>query len=70
MKVMLHNLTTTGWALFPSIQSVVDNYNNLHLDIVALHDYEPKKQVAIVEKIRAFIGRVAQRVVFDVVRMQ
>ena len=66
---VVHNLATIGWVLFPGIQSLVDNYNNLHSDTIALLGYEPQKQVAVVEKIRAFIGKVPHRVVFDMVRM-
>ena len=67
---VVRTLATTGWALFPGIQYVVDSYSNLHSDTVALLGYDPKKQVAIVEKIRAFIGRLAHRAVSDMVRMQ
>ena len=67
---VVHNLATTSWALFPGIQSAVYNYSNLHSDIVALLGYEPNRQVAVVEKIRAFIGRVAHRAVSDMVRLQ
>ena len=66
---VVHNLATIGWAFFPDIHSVVDSYSNLHSDTVALLGYEPKKQVAVVEKIRAFIGRIAHRSISDMVRM-
>ena len=67
---VMHNIATTGWVLFLGIQYVVDNYSNLHSDTVALLGYKPKKQVVVVEKIRTCIGRVAHRVVSDMVRMQ
>ena len=67
---VVHNLAITGWASFPGIKSALDSYSNLHSDTVALLGYEPNKQVAVVEKIRTFIGRVAHRVVCDMVRMQ
>lgn len=66
---VVHNLAATGWASFPGIHSVVDNFSNLHLDTVGLLGYNPKKQVAVVEKIRAFVGIVAHRAVCDMVRM-
>ena len=49
---------------------MVDNFSRLHSDTVALLGYEPKKQVAVAEKIRAFIGRMPHRVVCDLIRMQ
>ena len=67
---VVHNLASTGWALFPGILSVHDNFSRLHSDTVALLGYEPKKQVAVVEKIRAFVGRMAHRAVCDMVRLQ
>ena len=67
---VVHNLATIGWALFPGIQSMVESYSVLHLDTVALLGYDPKKQVAVVVKIRAFLGRLAHRAVSDMIRMQ
>ena len=67
---VVHNLAIVRRAFFPRIQSVVDNYNVLHSDTVALLGYEPKKQVAVVEKIRDYIGRVVHRVIADMVRMR
>ena len=66
---VVHNLATSGWTFFPGINYANDNFSNMHSDTVALLGYEPKKQVAVVEKIRAFLGRVAHRVVSDMVRM-
>lgn len=67
---VVHNLELSGWATFPVINSVVDSYSNLHSDTVALLGYDPDKQVAVVEKIRSFVGRVAHRAISDMVRMQ
>lgn len=67
---IVQNLEASGWALFPGLDSVVDSFTNLHSDTVALLGYEPEKQVAVVEKIRSFVGRVAHRAISDMVRMQ
>jgi hypothetical protein len=67
---VVHNLEASGWNLFPIIHSVVDSFSNLHSDTVALLGYDPEKQVAVVEKIRSFVGRVAHRAISDMVRMQ
>lgn len=67
---VVHVLSTIGWALFPGIHTVEDNFNNLHSDMVALLGYDPEKQVGVVEWIRAFIGRIAHRAIADMVRRQ
>lgn len=67
---VVHSLATMGWALFPSIHAVTDNFCNLHLDIVALLGYDPDKQVGVVDRIRAFIGRIAHKAISDIIRMQ
>lgn len=67
---VVHSLATIGWALFPSIHTVADNFSNLHLDIIALLGYDPEKQVEVVNKIRTFIGRIAHRAITDIVRME
>ena len=67
---VVHNLATMGWALFPGIQNGAENFSTLHSDTVALLGYDTKMQVAVVEKVRAFLGRVAHRAVADMVRMQ
>ena len=66
---VVRNLEASGWASFPVIHSVVDSFSNLHSDTVALLGYDPEKQVAVVEKIRSFVGRVAHRAISDMVRM-
>lgn len=67
---VVHSLAASGWATFPGIHAVVDNYSNLHTNTVALLGYDPKKRVAVVEKIKAFIGKVVHRAISDMVRMQ
>ena len=67
---VVHNLATMGWALFPGIQNGAENFSTLHSDTVALLGYDTKMQVAVVEKVRAFLGRVAHRAVAAMVRMQ
>lgn len=67
---VVHSLATIGWAWFPGIHTVVDNFSNLHLDTIALLGYDPEKQVRVVNKIRTFIGRIAHRAITDMVRMQ
>ena len=67
---VVHGLATTGWALFPGIREVTDTFSNLHTDTVALLGYDPDKQVGVVERINAFIGRVADRALSDMVQMQ
>ena len=67
---VVHSLAASGWALFPGIHAVVDNFSNLHSNTVALLGYDLEKQVAVVDKIRSFVGRVAHRATSDMVRMQ
>ena len=67
---VVHNLATMGWAIFPGIQNAAESFSTLHSDTVALLGYDTNKQVAVVEKIRAFLGRVAHRAVADMIRMQ
>ena len=67
---IVHSLATTGWALFLGIQEVTNTFSNLHSDTVALLGYDPKKQVGIVERINAFIGRITHRNISDMVIMQ
>jgi hypothetical protein len=66
----VQNLATMGWALFPGIHTVADDFNNLHFDTIALLGYDLEKQVRVVDKIRAFVGRIAHRTVVDIIRMQ
>lgn len=67
---VVHSLATTGWALFPDIHTVADNYSDLHSDTVALFGYDPEHQVRVVDRIIAFTRRITHRAVIDIVRMQ
>lgn len=67
---VVNNIATIGWSLFPSILTVTDNFSNLHSDKIALLGYKREKKIGVVNKIRAFIGRIAHRAVIDMVRMQ
>ena len=67
---VVNKIATIGWSLFPSILTVTDNFSNLHLDKIALLGYNREKKIGVVNKIRAFIGRIAHRAVIDMVRMQ
>ena len=67
---VVHSLATIGWALFPGIHTMTNNFSNLHLDTIALFGYDPEKQVEVVNKIKTFIGRIAHRTITDMVRME
>ena len=47
----------------------MDTFSELHADTVALLGYDHSIQVTVVEKIEAFVGRMAHRPVADMVRM-
>lgn len=63
------SLPLTGWSTFPDIQNATDSFDNLFSDVAALVGYEPSRQMAVVEKIQSFLGRIAQRAIADMVRM-
>lgn len=69
LSVIAQALPHEGWPSFPSMMDAVDTFSDLHSDTVALLGYNPDKQVAVVEKIQAFLGRIAHRAVADMVRM-
>lgn len=69
LSVIVQGLPHEGWPTFPGIQDAVDTFSDLHSDTVALLGYNPSKQVAVVEKIQAFLGRIAHRAIADMVRM-
>ena len=67
---VVHMLGSIGWALFPAIHIVGDNYSSLHSDIIALLGYNPEKHVGVVKRIISFIGKIAHRAISDMVQMQ
>ena len=69
LSVIVQGLPHQGWTTFPGIHVALENYSELHADTVALLGYDPANQVAVVDKIQAFIGRMAHRAVADMVRM-
>ena len=69
LTVIVQSLPHQGWSTFPGIHGALDNFSELHADTVALLGYDPSNQVKVVDKIQAFIGRLAHRAVADMVRM-
>ena len=69
LRRVVQSLPLTGWCTFPSIQNASDNFDDLFSDIEALLGYESSRQMAVIEKIQSFIGRIAQRAIADMVRM-
>ena len=69
LSVIVQGLPHQGWTTFPGIHVALENYSELNADTVALLGYDPANQVAVVDKIQAFIGRMAHRAVADMVRM-
>jgi hypothetical protein len=76
-KIQLGSLTTisqnipiTGWCTVPGIHRAVEHIDALSTDVAALLGDEPTGQMAVVEKIESFIGRIAHRAIADMVRMQ
>ena len=63
-------LPATGWTMFLGIHLAANTFGNLHSDTVSLLGYDPEKQVGVVEKIMSFLGRIAHRVVADMVQKQ
>ena len=59
-----------GWTIFPGMQNAADNFEHLFLDVAALLRYDPSRQMAVIEKIESFTGRIALRAIADMVRMQ
>jgi len=59
-----------GWTIFPSMQNAADNFEQLFSDVATLLGYDPSRQMAVIEKIDSFIGRIALRAIVDMVCMQ
>lgn len=66
---IVQSLPHQGWSSFPGIHGALDTFSDLHADTVALLGYEPSNQVRVMEKIQAFLGRLAHRAVADMVRL-
>lgn len=62
-------MTTIGWALFLGNHIVADNLNNFHSDTMTLFGYDLKNYVGIVNRIKAFIGRITHSIGVDMVRI-
>lgn len=52
---------------FPNILDVVEQFNVLHSDVVALLGYEPSKQVEVMKKVQTFLGKMAHIAIVDMV---
>lgn len=68
LSMIVQELPHTGCLAFPGICGALDTFNILHADIVALLGYDHSNQVVVVEKIQAFVGRMAHRSVVDMLR--
>lgn len=66
---VVQNFPSMGWTSFPGIDVAAEPYSVLHRDVIALLGYEPNEQVAVVNKIKAFLGRMAHRAIADMLRM-
>ena len=64
------SLPIMGWTIFPGMQNAADNFEQLFSDVAALLGYDPSRQMAVIEKIESFVGRIALRAIVDMVRMQ
>jgi hypothetical protein len=69
LSMIVQALPHTGCLSFPGINGALDTFSDLHADLAALLGYDHSNQVAVVEKIQAFLGRMAHRSVADMVRM-
>lgn len=56
---VMHSLSTMSSTLYPGMHTAVETFNILHIDVLALFDYELDKQIIVVKKVKAFIGRIA-----------
>jgi hypothetical protein len=70
LTTISQNIPITGWCTFPGIHRAVEHIDALSTDVAALLGDEPTAQIAVVEKIESFIGRIAHRAIADMVRMQ
>ena len=68
LSMIVQGLPHTGCLAFPGICGALDTFSELHADIVALLGYDHSNQVVVVEKIQAFVGRMAHRSVADMLR--
>jgi hypothetical protein len=63
------NIPITCWSTFIGIQNVVEHIDVLFTYVAALLGYDPSGQMAVVEKMESFIGRIVQRALAYMVRM-
>ena len=69
LMTIAQNILITCWSTFPDIQSAVEHIDVLFTDVAAILGDDPTGQNVVVEKMESFIGRIAQRVVADMVCM-
>ncbi len=70
MRRISTTLSTTGWITFPGIHNAAEHMDILFGDVEALLGFDPSMQDAVVGKVESFIGRIAQRAIADMVRME
>ena len=69
LSVIVQELPHQGWTTFPGFHVALETPSELHADAIALLGYIPSNQVTVVDKIIAFLGKIAHRAVADMVRM-
>ena len=66
---LVQSLSTIGWIMFPSIHTATETFSTIHSDVLALLGYDLDKNTKVVDKVRAFIGRIGHRALADLARM-
>lgn len=68
--MFVQNMPTMGWTCFPSIHDVTYLFSGLHKDmIVVLLKYNISKQMAVVNKIQYFLGKIRHKIIVDMVHI-
>ena len=69
LSVIVQELPHQGWTTFPGFHVVLETPSELHADAIALLGYNPSNQMTVVDKILAFLGKIAHMAVADMMRM-